>query len=106
MTTPSIRVGDVGTLIMRTIKDGPNPVDVSGADVTLIIVFPDRTKVSRPMTYVTDGTDGNVVYKVTPADNMWTQTGTHHSQCIVRWSATDDFASNEMRFSVHGRRQV
>ena len=106
MTTPSIRVGDVGTLIQRTIMENGSAVDVSGATTTLIIVRPDGTKVDRAMSFVTDGTDGEVEYKVEAADGMWNQTGTYYSQCITRWSADDDFASNEVRFSVRGRRQV
>ena len=106
MTTPSIRVGDVGTLIQRTIKENGNVVDVSGATTTLIIVRPDGTKVDRTMSFVTDGTDGEVEYKVEAADDMWSIPGTYRSQCIVRWSADDDFATEDTRFRVRGRRQV
>ena len=58
------------------------------------------------MTYVTDGTNGEVEYKVLAADDMWNQEGSYRSQCIVRWTANDDYATEETRFRVRGRRQV
>ncbi len=105
MTTPSIRVDDVGTLIRRTIKDNGNVVDVSGATVTLIILRPDKTKVTRDMSFVTDGTDGKMEYKVTAEDNLWTMEGIYLSQCIVQWGS-DNFATGETAWRVGRRRMI
>jgi len=58
-----VHVGDVGTVFEATIKDGDNPVDVSGLDLLeLIFEKPDGTIFKRVASLTTDGTDGKVRY--------------------------------------------
>ena len=104
-------VGDVGTVIERTIYGGPDAqgeevADLSLATVSLIVIRPDGSKFTAPMEFVTDGADGLVEYKVKPGDDLWTVPGVYRSQCIVRWSADDDYATHEVSWRVGPRREI
>ena len=104
------RVGDIGTIIERTIYGGPDQdpnevADVSGATVDLIVVRPDGSKKQFTMTPVNDGTDGKMEYKVTAEDNLWTMEGVYLSQCIVQWGS-DNFATGETAWRVGRRRMI
>lgn len=102
MSAEGIRVGDVGTIIRRTIMDGGEPVDISGAEVNLVVIRPDRSVAVRKMTIV-DGPGGVAEYKVRRDDNMWPVAGLYSTQCIVRWSDADDYASTVEQFYVRTR---
>lgn len=58
-----IHVGDIGTAFKVTLKDCDVIVDVSTASLKEIVFKkPDKTIVTKPAAFVTDGIDGEIQY--------------------------------------------
>jgi len=58
-----IHLGDIGTVMIATIKDGDAIVDVSSATTkSLIFRKPDGVVVTKPAVFSTDGADGQIQY--------------------------------------------
>lgn len=64
-----IHVGDIGTIIRGTAKDGSAIVDVSTA-TTKDFIFrkPDGTVITRSTVFTTDGTNGQIEYVTVSGD--------------------------------------
>lgn len=71
MSRGEIRVGDIGTVFILTVKDQDDAVvDISGASTKQIIFRePDDTAVVKTAAFTTDGTDGKMQY-TTVADDL------------------------------------
>jgi len=64
-----IHVGDIGTRFIVTVRDGTSTVDMSAATVKqLIFVKPNKEKLTKSPTFVTDGTDGELQYITVEGD--------------------------------------
>lgn len=58
-----IRIGDIGTIIRATVKDGTTAVNISTATVkTIILEKPDGTNLEKEASFYTDGVDGIIQY--------------------------------------------
>ena len=89
-----LHVGDVGTRIEVTVKDGDDPVDLSPATVIQIIFEkPDRTTVTKTAT-VSDG-PGGIMYYDTEAGDL-DQAGRWKVQAYIEiptWQGHTDVCS-------------
>ena len=69
MAANEIHVGDIGTILRLTIKDGDNIVDISGAITkTIILEDPSGNNLEKSGTFYTDGTDGIIQYTTIAGD--------------------------------------
>jgi len=70
MAKEEIHVGDIGTVLTVTVKDGSTVVNISSATVTknLILVDSDGSKHTKAASFVTDGTDGKLRYTTVSGD--------------------------------------
>jgi len=69
MAANEIHIGDIGTVLRVTIKDGDDVVDISGATSKIIILEdPDGTKYEKAATFTTNGTDGEIQYTTVDGD--------------------------------------
>ena len=95
MTLPEAHVGDVGTVLQKTVtgSDGTTPLDLSTATAMVLIVTDaaeNRTSLTGAFPAGGDGTDG--VVEFTSESNTWTRAGTSREQVQVTfpsgtWSA-------------------
>lgn len=69
MPAEEIHVGDIGTQLIVTVKDGTSVVDISSATVKyLTLKKPDGTSLQKDTSFVTDGTDGKMSYTTVSGD--------------------------------------
>lgn len=69
MSADEIHVGDIGTVLRATVKDGSNAVDISGATTKQIILRrPDGTTLEKNADFTSDGTDGRMEYSTVSGD--------------------------------------
>lgn len=69
MSANEIHVGDVGTRITLTFKDGTSVVDISGASTKQIwIADPSGNVAKETATFTTDGSDGKIYYDLVALD--------------------------------------
>lgn len=69
MSANEIHVGDIGTRITLTFKDGTSVVDISGASTKQVwIADPDGNVAKKTGTFTTDGTDGKIYYDLVAND--------------------------------------
>jgi len=70
MAAGELRVGDIGVIIERTIKDQDgNIVDVSAASTKeIIFVKPNNAKLTKAAAFSTNGTDGKIKYVTVSGD--------------------------------------
>ena len=69
MAAEEIHVGDEGTQLVVTIKDGTTVVDISTATVKyLTLKKPDGTSLQKNTSFVTDGVDGQMQYTTVSGD--------------------------------------
>lgn len=70
MSRGEIHIGDVNTIIERTVKDqNGSIVDLSSVTVKkFVLTKPDRTKVEWDAAFTTDGTDGKIRYVIDVGD--------------------------------------
>ena len=98
--TTEIHVGDIGTIFEITVKDGAAIVNVSSATTKeLFFLKPDGTKVTKPLVFKTDGTDGILRYTTTVATDL-DKDGTWTLQVHVVIS-TGEWRSSTPAFTVH-----
>ncbi len=108
MGTPHI--GDVGTILRATIveedDDNPgtfDPVDVSGVtEQELIIHKQDGTVVTETTVFTTDGTDGQIQYRVDDPDffNVGGQWKMQGHVIFPTGTPKDEYKSNIVTFHV------
>lgn len=99
MAAEEIHVGDVGTQLVVTIKDGTNDVDISSATAKyLTLKKPDGTSLQKDTTFVTDGTDGQMQYTTVSGD--LSVCGTWKMQGKVEIT-TGDFNTDIISFKVY-----
>lgn len=68
-TVDELHVGDVGTVLRLSIKDGRVALDCSTATLMrLIVVRKDRTTFTENLSFLTDGVDGKLVYTTKAGD--------------------------------------
>ena len=72
-----IQVRDAGTQILLKVREGGRRLDLSGASVKrLVLTKPDGNEVVREAAFLTDGTDGGLVYTTAPGEmdqpGLWT----------------------------------
>jgi hypothetical protein len=66
-----LHVGDIGTVLRFTVKEGTSILDVSGASVkTLKLLKKDKTVDYFDLDFYTDGTDGIVEYTTTSGSDI------------------------------------
>lgn len=64
-----IHLGDIGTVLTVTLKDGDDIVDISSATTKqFILEKPSGTTLTKPTDFVTDGTDGKEKYTIIAGD--------------------------------------
>jgi hypothetical protein len=97
MSCDEIHVGDVGTSLRATIYDGSSIFSLSSATVSVVLVKPDGTKVTKAGSLVTDGTDGLVEYITVSGD--LDQAGIWEIQAIVT-VGLNSWRSEISRFKV------
>ena len=69
MAAEEIHVGDVGTQLVVTIKDGTTIVDISTASAKyLVLKKPDGTTLQKNTSFITDGVDGQMQYTSVSGD--------------------------------------
>lgn len=94
MSAGELRVGDIGTVIELTVKDGGSAVNISAA-TTKQIKFrkPNGTTVTKTAVFTTDGTDGKIKY-TTVADDLDTA-GIWRAEAYLAgvggWTGKSDF---------------
>lgn len=65
----NIQVGAIGLAIHYEVREGYNVLNVSSASaITVYIERPDHTLVTSSGSFLTDGTDGIIVYNTTGTD--------------------------------------
>lgn len=69
MIASNIRVGDIGTRFLVTVKESGLPVDISTA-TTKEIIFksPSAAAVNKTATFFTNGSDGKIYYDLQSGD--------------------------------------
>lgn len=102
MPANEVRVGDIGTEFLITLKDGTSAVDISGADASekRVIKFkkPSGATYEVNPTLKTDGTDGKLTY--TTVDGNIDEEGMWQMQAKVTFG-TQTFRSDIHKFKVH-----
>ena len=69
MAADEVHVGDIGTTITLTFKDGTSVVDISGASTkTIKLQDPAGNTASNAGSFTTDGTDGKLYYDLQAND--------------------------------------
>lgn len=82
MPANEIHVDDVGTAFTLTIKDGDSAVNISTATTKKIIIKkPSGTKLTYNTAFVSDGSDGKMVYSAAAGD--LDEAGTYKLQSYV-----------------------
>ena len=103
MPKNEIRVSDIGTKFLVTIKDGDSVVDISGtgsdaANKRIIFKKPSGSTVDQAASFNSDGTDGKLYY-TTVSDDL-DEDGIWKMQAKVIISA-QTFRSDIHTFKVH-----
>jgi len=100
MAVGEIHENDVGTVLEATLKDDGVPVDVSTATTQeFVITRPDKSRIQRTTTFVTDGTDGKIQYVTVSTD--LTPTGPYRLQAHIVLAAGDEFRTDILGFKVY-----
>ena len=82
MPANEIHVDDVGTAFTLTIKDGDSAVNISTATTKKIVIKkPSGTKLTYNTAFVSDGSDGKMVYNAAAGD--LDEAGTYKLQSYV-----------------------
>jgi len=63
-----LHLGDIGTILRFTVKDGGVAVDCSSGSAGLKLLKRDKTVIQRDMEFYTDGTDGIFQYTTSGSD--------------------------------------
>jgi hypothetical protein len=98
LSANEIHVGDVGTVITTTVKDGTTVVNVSAATVTFCFKKPTGVVVEKAATFVTDGSDGQVQY--TTESGFLDTAGTWQMQLRIV-DGTDTWKTDIIHFKVY-----
>jgi hypothetical protein len=102
MAANEIHIGDIGTILECTLKDGDSIVDVSEAVAaeakTIYLLKPDNTLIVCEAEFKTDGVDGIIRY-VTVANDL-DQLGKWKIQARVNLSS-GTWSSDINTFKVH-----
>lgn len=99
MPANEIHVGDVGTTLLVTVKDGDSAVDISGASTKQIIIKkPSGSTLTKTASFSTDGTDGKMSYTIILGD--LDEAGTHQLQGKVVIS-DGTYNTDITKFKVH-----
>jgi hypothetical protein len=79
-----VHVGDIGTTIELTLKDGDDVVDVSSATVTknILLTGPGLAMATKAASFSTDGTDGKIKWVTTAVGDL-SVAGTWEVQAYV-----------------------
>jgi len=101
MAADEIHVGDIGTVIKLTFKDGTTIVDISGAATkNLVFEKPDNsTKVTKAGTFTNSGTDGQLQY--TTASGFLDTAGWWRVQGVIIDGSSNQWSSDIHEFKVH-----
>lgn len=99
MGAEEIHEGDIGTVFQFTFKDNGTAIDISTL-TTREIIFkkPDKTKLVKTPSLVTDGTDGLVTYTIASGDIN--QIGMWSAQGRLALSNTQNWYSDVVQFKV------
>ena len=101
MAQGEIRVGDVSSRFIATIKDGDDIVDLTTASVLQLIFHkPDATVVTKTASLYTDGTDGKLSWATTATTDL-DQEGYWKLQGYVEFSGGGKYHSDIKQFQVH-----
>lgn len=94
-----VHLNDIGTQFRLTLKDGSDIIDLSST-TSKDIVFrkPSGTLVTKTASFLTDGTDGIIIYNTVAGDID--EVGTWQIQGIVSFG-TSTFHSSVDKFKVH-----
>lgn len=69
MAANEIHIGDIGTILRVTVKDGDTAVNISSATSKIIILEdPDGNNSEKTAIFTTDGTDGKIQYTTIAGD--------------------------------------
>lgn len=100
MASGEIRIDDVGTQFLITLKDGSDIVNLAGATVKQIIFHkPDSSLLTKNASLYTDGTDGKLYY--TSIDGDLDQEGLWKIQVVVNFTSSAKFHSDIGTFQVY-----
>lgn len=100
MAANEIRVGDIGTQLKVTIKNGSAAQDISGYTTkTFIFKKPDGTTATKDGSFITDGTDGLVAYTTQSGD--LDVAGEWRFQVLLSNTAPTQNKTDILRFTVH-----
>jgi len=101
MASGEIRVGDIASRFIITLKDSDTIVDISGATVLQIIFHkPDATILTKTATLLTDGTDGKFYWATTATTDL-DQEGIWKLQGYVEFTSGGKFHSDISSFQVY-----
>jgi hypothetical protein len=95
----NIKVGDNGTVLELSIKDGGAIVPLNGATVQVVVKAGDRRLVKDAI--ITDAVNG--VCEVTLTATDLATTGMYSLQGVLKRSNGNEFASDIETFTVTGR---
>ena len=96
-----IRIGDIGTVFVATVKDGTTAVDISSASTKIMLFRKPRGKsISRAGAFVTDGTDGQLKYTVVAGD--LSEKGIWEWQVRIVFPTGSQWSTDIEAFEVYG----
>lgn len=99
MAANEIHVGDVGTTIVVTVKDGSSVVDMSGATGKFLYLKPTNgTLLTKTASFYTDGSDGKIKYTTIAGD--MSIPGPWELQAYVQFGS-NSWKSDVKKFTVY-----
>jgi hypothetical protein len=79
-----IQIGATNLAIRLQVREGNNALDISSASNTIMIIErPDSTLISASASFVTDGTDGLIVYYTSGSSDL-NQEGDYNVQAYIQ----------------------
>lgn len=91
----------VGITFTARIRDGLDPVDISGTNIReLVFVKPTGARMVKPATFTTDGVDGKMEWTTTTIDDL-DESGTYQVQGWVKWADGTQFPTDIREEYVH-----
>lgn len=106
MSANEIHVGDIGTIIEVTIKDGASVLDISSFTTKqFIFKRPDNTTVTKNASFSTDGSDGKLRYTIVSGDLNQQGLGNTDNPWklqVYLATVTNNWRSDIISFDVYG----